>query len=157
MPSSLDWLTSRHPLHYRIHFVMPCLTFALTDSAWCAGLALFLTDFQSIINEVILSFFITWSLWYCLAVMGVVLICLLFLLIICPLFVTLIQHNLSMWLALPLSITVPWVHGLASSCQTNLHCRSYRNNYGFFESNIAHNSFVLPYLFCHTMGHCHNL
>ena len=58
---------------------------------------------------------VSWSLRYFLAVIGVALMFLLFLLIMKPVFVSLIVWDLLLWLWLPLSATMPWVHGPPSS------------------------------------------
>ena len=61
---------------------------------------------------------VSWSLRYCSAVIGIALMCLLFLVMTCPVFVTLIVQDLLLWLWLPVLITVPWVQGTPSSLWT---------------------------------------
>ena len=56
-----------------------------------------------------------WSWRYCSAVVCVGFTCLLFLVITCPVFVTCIVNDLSLWLWSPFPTNVPWVHSPPSS------------------------------------------
>ena len=77
-------------------------------------LGLFFKLFYNVILR-LCSTFVYWSLRYCLAVMGVAFICLLFLVTVCPAFCICIMYDMLLWLWSPFPSTVSWVHGPSSS------------------------------------------
>ena len=64
-------------------------------------------------------FLFNWSLSYCLAVISVAFMCLLFLVISHPVFVMHITCDLLLWLWPPSPIIMPWVHAPSSSQWTS--------------------------------------
>ena len=75
--------------------------------SWCFSLS-----FKMSVLSLLL---ILWYGEYCLAVVGDVLISLLFLVMMCPVFITLILYDLSLWLTSSLSAIVSWIHSPPSS------------------------------------------
>ena len=89
----------------------------------------------------------SWSLRYCLAVIGVAFTCLLFLVINLPVLSPMIFYDQSLWLWSPLSMMVSWVHSSLSPC-CHHYSRSYCNIIIISECIIVLISFALSFHYC---------
>ena len=95
-----------------------------------AGLPLILFSISASGSVVLLDSFLDWCCRNVSAVTVVGFMCHLFLEMCLPLFVSWVTYDLSWSLWSPLPTTIPWVHGLPSSC-----CTATADTMGIFKNN----------------------